>query len=176
MELKEYIRSIPDFPKKGIIFRDITTLLKEPLAFKMACELLTKPFENRGVTKVIGIESRGFIFSSVVALNLSAGLVPVRKPGKLPWKTIRKTYSLEYGEDSLEIHIDSINKGDKVILIDDLIATGGTAKAALELAEELGGEVIGAGFLIELSFLKGREKLKDYEVHTIIKYDSESLC
>ncbi len=175
MELKDYIRSIPDFPKKGIIFRDITTLLKEPLAFKRACDLLTEPFIGRGVTKVIGIESRGFIFSSVVAINLSAGLVPVRKPGKLPWKTIRKTYLLEYGEDSLEIHIDSIQKGDRVVLIDDLIATGGTAKAALELVENLGGEIVGAGFLIELSFLKGREMLKNYEVHTIIKYESESL-
>lgn len=170
MELRDYIRSIPDFPKKGIIFRDITTLLKDPLAFKRACELLAEPFLGRGVTKVIGIESRGFIFSSVVAVNLSAGLVPVRKPGKLPWKTLKKTYSLEYGEDSLEIHIDSIKKGDKVVLIDDLIATGGTAKAALELAEDLGGEIIGAGFLIELAFLNGREKLKNYEVHTIIKF------
>ncbi len=175
MELKNYIRSIPDFPKKGIIFRDITTLLKEPFAFEKACELLTEPFLGRGVTKVIGIESRGFIFSSVVAVNLSAGFVPVRKPGKLPWKTIKKTYSLEYGEDSLEIHTDSVQKGDKVILIDDLIATGGTAKSAIELVEELGGEVVGAGFLIELSFLKGREKLKNYEVHTIIQYESESL-
>jgi len=175
MELKDYIRSIPDFPKKGIIFRDITTLLKEPLAFKRACELLTEPFIGKGVNKVIGIDSRGFIFSSVVAINLSAGLVPVRKPGKLPWKTIRKTYSLEYGEDSLEIHIDSIQKGDRVVLIDDLIATGGTAKAALELVENLGGEIVGAGFLIELSFLKGRDMLKNYEVHTIIKYESESL-
>lgn len=175
MELKNYIRSIPDFPKKGIIFRDITTLLKEPMAFRRACELLTEPFLGKNVTKVIGIESRGFIFSSVVAVNLSAGLVPVRKPGKLPWKTVKKTYSLEYGEDSLEIHIDSISKGDRVILIDDLIATGGTAKATLQLVEELGGEVVGAGFLIELSFLKGRDKLKDYDVYTIIKYESESL-
>ncbi len=175
MELKNYIRSIPDFPKKGIIFRDITPLLNNAAAFKKACELLTEPFLNRGVTKVMGIESRGFIFSSVVAVNLSAGLVPVRKFGKLPWKTIKNTYTLEYGEDALEIHMDSIQEGDKVILIDDLIATGGTAKAAIELAERLKGEIIGVGFLIELSFLKGKERLKGCEIHSIIRFDSESL-
>lgn len=175
MNLKDTIRDIPDFPKKGIIFKDITTLLKEPKAFSIAAEELFNLAKNKKITKVAGIESRGFIFGGLLAQKLNAGFVPIRKPGKLPAETISESYSLEYGTDSIEIHKDAIIPGDIVLLHDDLLATGGTMEAAVKLIEKLGGRVAQISFLIELSFLKGRDKLNGYEIHSLIKYDSEWL-
>ena len=172
-DLKKYIRSVKDFPKQGIMFRDITTILKDPVAFKLASRLLFENAENLDINKVVGIESRGFIYGSLLAEKLDAGFVPIRKPGKLPAETVKETYSLEYGTDSIEIHKDAIHPGDKVLLHDDLLATGGTAEAACKLIEKLGGKVMQASFIIELSFLKGREKLKNYNVISLVDYDSE---
>lgn len=171
--LKKYIRNVKDFPKKGIMFRDITTILKDSAAFKTTAARLFEQAENLDVNKVVGIESRGFIFGSILAERLDAGFIPIRKPGKLPAETVRETYSLEYGTDSIEIHKDAIKPGDKILLHDDLLATGGTAAAACKLIERLGGKIIQVSFIIELSFLKGREKLKGYNVHSLVKYDSE---
>lgn len=173
MELKNFIRDVPDFPVKGIIFKDITTLLKDKNAFLEAFNQLYEKVSNLKVDKVVSIESRGFIFGSLLAHKLNAGFVPVRKPGKLPGEKISETYLLEYGTDSLEIHKDAINPGEKILIHDDLLATGGTVEAVCKLVEKLGGEIIGIFFLIELSFLKGREKLKKYNVSSIIKYESE---
>ncbi len=171
--LKKYIRNVKDFPKRGIMFRDITTILKDSAAFKTTAARLFEQAENLDVNKVVGIESRGFIFGSILAERLDAGFIPIRKPGKLPAETVRETYSLEYGTDSIEIHKDAIKPGDKILLHDDLLATGGTAAAACKLIERLGGKIIQVSFIIELSFLKGREKLKGYNVHSLVKYDSE---
>lgn len=173
MELKNFIRNVPNFPKQDIIFRDITTLLKDPLAFKEAAKLLLSKVENLKVDKVVAIESRGFIFGSLIADKLNAGFVPVRKPGKLPAEKISEKYLLEYGENSLEIHVDAIQKGDKVLIHDDLLATGGTVEAVCKLVEKLGGEVVGILFLIELSFLNGKSKLSKYRVESVIQYESE---
>lgn len=174
MDLLKYIRNIPDFPKKGIQFKDITTLIKNPEAFKYACEKIAAEFKNKGITKVVGIESRGFIFGSVVSMMLGVGFVLIRKPGKLPAKTIRETYSLEYGTDSIEMHVDAIDKGEKALIIDDLLATGGTAAAAIKIVEKLGGKVEGVAFVIELTgSLHGREKLKGYNVLTLVKIPVE---
>lgn len=173
MELKNFIRDVPDFPVKGIVFKDITTLLKDKNAFLEAFNQLYEKVSNLKVDKVVSIESRGFIFGSLLAHKLNAGFVPVRKPGKLPGEKISETYLLEYGTDSLEIHKDAINPGEKILIHDDLLATGGTVEAVCKLVEKLGGEIIGIVFLIELSFLKGREKLKKYNVSSIIKYESE---
>jgi adenine phosphoribosyltransferase len=172
-DLKQYIRNVKDFPKKGIVFRDITTLLKNPAALKKTSTLLFEFAKNKSITKVVGIESRGFMFGITLAENLDVGFVPCRKPGKLPAETEKLTYTLEYGEDALEIHKDAIQKGDKILLHDDLLATGGTAQAACKLIEKLGGQVVLASFVIELSFLKGRTKLKDYDVRALVDYDSE---
>ncbi len=172
-DLKQYIRSVKDFPKKGIVFKDITTLLKDPVALKKTSILLFDFTKNKNITKVVGIESRGFMFGISLAEKLDVGFVPCRKSGKLPAETERITYSLEYGEDTLEIHKDAIKKGDKVLLHDDLLATGGTAQAACTLIEKLGGQVVQVSFIIELSFLKGRTKLKDYDVRALVDYDSE---
>jgi len=169
-DLKQFIRDGPDFPKKGIIFKDITTLLNQPQALKKAVEGLAHPFLDTKVQQVVGIESRGFIFSPAVACRLGAGFVPVRKPGKLPALTEKISYTLEYGQDSLEVHQDAIQKGDKVLIVDDLIATGGTAQATRALIERIGGEVVGFSFLVELTFLKGREKLGNLPVHSLIQY------
>jgi len=169
-DLKSYIRSIPDFPKPGILFRDITTLLNNAQAFKGAIDQLTQHFINKGVTKVIGIESRGFLTGAPVAYVLGAGFVPVRKKGKLPWKTSSVSYDLEYGQDTLEMHLDAVVKGEKVIIIDDLLATGGTAKATCDLVMQSGGDVVGLGFFIELAGLKGRDKLKGHEIKSLIIY------
>lgn len=169
-KLKELIRDVPDFPVKGIIFKDITPLLLNPKAFQFAVEKMTEPFKGEKVDKVMAVESRGFIFGAPIALKLNAGLVLIRKKGKLPWKTLTYSYSLEYGEETVEVHEDAINEGEKVLIVDDLLATGGTARAMIELAKKLGGKVAGVTFLIELTFLKGREKLKDYPVYSIIKY------
>ena len=172
-DLKKYIRSIKDFPKKGIMFRDITTLLKDPLAVKSTLEQLYDFSKDLNISKVVGIESRGFIFGALLADKLNAGFVPIRKPGKLPAEKESASYALEYGTDSIEIHKDAIKLGEKVILHDDLLATGGTAKAAAGLIEKLGGEVIQISFIIELTFLNGREKLKGYDVRSLIEYENE---
>lgn len=172
-DLKQYIRSVIDFPKKGIVFRDITTLLKDPVALKKTSTLLFNFTKNKNITKVVGIESRGFMFGITLAEKLDVGFVPCRKPGKLPAETESVTYDLEYGSDSLEMHKDAIREGDKVLIHDDLLATGGTAQAACKLVEKLGGEVVQISFIIELSFLKGRTKLKGYDVRALVDYDSE---
>jgi adenine phosphoribosyltransferase len=172
-DLRDFIRNVPDFPKKGIVFRDITTLLKDKYAFKQTIDILYDKYKTAHIDKVVSVESRGFIFGSVLAYRLNTGFVPVRKPKKLPSKTIREEYQLEYGTDSLEIHIDAIKKGEKVLIVDDLLATGGTVQATCKLVEKLGGVIVGIAFLIELSFLNGREKLKGYDIFSIISYDSE---
>ena len=173
MELKDLIRDVRDFPKKGIIFKDITTLLKSPKGLKNSAEELCNFVKNKGITKVAGIESRGFILGGIIAEKLNAGFIPIRKPGKLPSEKISESYLLEYGSDSIEIHKDAIQTGDKVLLHDDLLATGGTMEAACKLIEKLGGEVVQISFLIELDFLNGRDKLKSYDVRSIIQYGSE---
>lgn len=173
IDLKQYIRSIKDFPQKGIMFRDITTLLLEPYAVNETLTLLLKYTEGLKIDKVVGIESRGFIFGAMLAKKLNVGFVPIRKPGKLPAETETEEYELEYGKDKIEIHKDAIEKGEKVLLHDDLLATGGTAEASCKLIEKLGGKVVQLSFIIELTFLHGREKLKNYDVHSLIKYDSE---
>lgn len=168
--LKSKIRNIPDFPKPGILFYDITTLLQDPVGFKSAVDALSTPFADQGIDLVVGIESRGFIFGSAVADRLGAGFSPVRKPGKLPSTTIRASYDLEYGSDALEIHDDAVRPGQRVLIVDDLLATGGTAKATCELVSRLGGDVRALAFLIELVGLNGREKLAGQTLHTVLKY------
>lgn len=167
------IRDIPDFPKKGVVFRDITTLIKNGKAFDEVVDIFYKQLKGKKVNSVVAIESRGFIFGGALAKKLKCGLVPVRKSGKLPWFTEKEDYQLEYGTDSLHIHRDALKKGEKVVVVDDLLATGGTLGATCRLVEKLGGKVAKILVLVELSFLKGREKLKDYDLHSIIKYDSE---
>jgi adenine phosphoribosyltransferase len=170
MELKEYIRSIPDFPKKGILFRDITTLIKEQEVFKYTIDKFYDYYKNKGIEKIVSTEARGYIFGGALAYKLGSGIVPVRKPGKLPGPTIREEYELEYGKDALEIHKDSINRGEKILVFDDLLATGGTALATCKLVERLGGKIIEVAFLIELTELNGKDKLKDYNVFSLIQY------
>jgi len=167
-ELKDHIRDIPDFPKKGILFRDITTLLANADAFKSAIDQLKHRYLAKGIQKIVGVESRGFILSAPLAYLLGAGLVPVRKKGKLPYRTSSVTYALEYGQDTLQMHVDAIQPGEKVLVVDDLLATGGTAKATCELIEELKGRVVGLAFLIELTDLKGRLTLPKYDVFSLI--------
>ncbi|RPH53246.1 adenine phosphoribosyltransferase [bacterium] len=169
-DLKAHIREIPDFPKKGILFYDITTLLQHPLALRKTVDRFVWFFASRQIHKVVGIESRGFMFGPIVAYDLNAGFVPVRKPGKLPYETIRESYDLEYGTDSIEMHRDAIKPGEHVLIVDDLVATGGTALAAAKLVETLGGIVAGFGFIVELTFLDGRKKLAGYEVESLIQY------
>ncbi len=173
MELKNYIRSVKDFPKEGIVFRDITTLLKDPSALRYTVNALLDFTFDTKIDKVAGIESRGFIFGALLAERLGSGFIPIRKPGKLPAEKEKESYQLEYGTDSIEIHKDAIKKGDRVLLHDDLLATGGTAQAACRLIEKLGGQVVQASFVIELTFLNGRDKLNKYDVRSLIKYDSE---
>ena len=168
--VKKLVVDVPDFPKKGIIFKDITPLLADTRALREVINKWVKMHRKKGVTKVVAMESRGFLFGVSVAIGLKAGFVTVRKPGKLPRKTLKESYQLEYGTDSLEIHEDAIKKGDKVLIVDDVLATGGTAEAVKKLVEKAGGKVAGLSFLIELSFLKGREKLKGYDVTAFIKY------
>ncbi len=169
-ELKKFIRDVPDFPKKGIIFKDITTLLKDKTAYRKCIDLLAENYKNKKIDKIVSMESRGFILGAVVAYKLGAGFVPVRKKGKLPAKTVRVEYQLEYGTDILEIHEDAIFPGEKILVVDDVLATGGTANAVVQLVEKLKGKVVGVAVLIELSFLNPREKLKNYEVFSLIKY------
>lgn len=170
IELRKYIRNIPDFPKPGILFRDITTLIGNSKVFKLAVDKLANKYKNKKIDKVVAVEARGFILGGVIAYKLGAGFVPVRKKGKLPWKTNSVTYALEYGTDTLEIHHDAIKAGDKILIVDDLLATGGTVKAVTDLVKQLEGKIIGIAFLIELTDLKGRDKLKGYPVYSLIKY------
>jgi len=169
-ELKKYIREVPDFPKPGINFYDITTLLKDSHGLRMTVDRFVWLFADMEVDKVVGMESRGFMFGPTVAYNLNAGFVPVRKPGKLPAETVGQSYDLEYGTDRLEIHRDGISAGERVLIVDDLIATGGTALATAKLVEDLGGEVVGLGFILELEFLAGRDQLAGYSVKSLIRY------
>ena len=169
-ELRNAIRDVPDFPKKGIIFKDITTLIQKEDLFRRAIDELARRYENKSIDIIACIEARGFIFGGALAYRLGAGVVPIRKKGKLPYKTQTATYELEYGTDSLEIHEDAIKPGQKVLLVDDLLATGGTALASAGLIKDLGGELVEIAFLIELEFLKGCEKLKDYSVFSLIKF------
>ena len=171
LELCELIRDIVDFPKPGILFRDITPLLADPAGLSLAVEFLTQPFRNKHIDVVVGAESRGFIFGTAVARNLSAGFVPIRKPGKLPAAKRSLTYQLEYGTDTLEIHADAIRPGQRVLLVDDLLATGGTMKACCDLTEQLGGDIQGVAVLIELAELAGREKLARWPLHCVLSYD-----
>lgn len=171
-ELKKHIREVPEFPKPGILFYDITTLLQHPLALRKTVDQFVWFFAEKKIQKVVGIESRGFMFGPIVAYDLNAGFVPVRKPGKLPSEKIRETYELEYGSDTLEMHSDAISPGENVLIVDDLVATGGTAMATTRMVESLGGRVAGLGFIIELTFLDGRKKLEErgYDVQALIKY------
>jgi len=173
MDLKSYIRNVKDFPKPGIMFRDITTLLKNPEAFDYTLNQLYGFAKDLKINKVIGIESRGFIFGSLLAHKLKCGFIPVRKPGKLPADKVSISYSLEYGEDKLEMHKDAIQPGDKVLVHDDLLATGGTMNAVCQLIENLGGEIVQISFIVELSFLNGRDKLKAFDVRSIVNYENE---
>jgi adenine phosphoribosyltransferase len=168
--LKERIRSVPDFPKAGILFYDITTLLQDAAGFRAAVDSLALPFLDQRIDIVVGIESRGFIFGAVVADRIGAGFIPVRKPGKLPAKTVKATYALEYGTDSLEMHADAIRRGQRVLIVDDLLATGGTARATTDLVKGMGGQVHALAFLIELVALNGRQKLADEQIHAVLQY------
>jgi adenine phosphoribosyltransferase len=170
-ELKKLIREIPDFPKKGILFYDITTLLKDQLGFATLVDLLSEHYIGRDIDVVMGMEARGFIFGPAVAYRLGAGFVPVRKPGKLPAPVTSVSYDLEYGSNTLEVHQDAIRKGQRVIIVDDLLATGGTAEATVKLAQSLGAEIAGLAFVVELDFLKGRDKLKGHDVFSLLNYD-----
>ncbi len=169
-DLKKFIRDVPDFPKKGILFRDITPALLNPEAFRKICEILHERLKDREIDKIAAIESRGFVFASVLSYLEGKGLILLRKPGKLPWKTLTEKYELEYGEAALEIHEDAVSEGERVVIIDDLLATGGTAGAAARLIEKAGGVVEEVDFVIELTELKGRERIKDYNIFTILKY------
>ena len=173
LDLKQKIRNIPDFPKKGVVFRDITTLVGDVEAFKYSVDRMVEYWRGKKIDAVLGAEARGFIFGGVIAYKLGVGFIPVRKPGKLPYRTCQVSYNLEYGKNILQIHIDAIKKGDKILIVDDLVATGGTAKAKAELVEKMGGEVVGFCFLIELEFLNPRKILKDYDIFSLIKYESE---
>ena len=172
-DLRHIIRNVQDFPKKGIVFRDITTLISDGEAFQYVVDQFAKRYKDKGIEYIVSVESRGFIFGAALAYVLKAGLVPVRKKGKLPSETHKVTYDLEYGKDTLEIHKDAFPKDKKVLIIDDLLATGGTIQAAMELVNKLGGRITEIAFVIELEFLKGREKFKDVPVFSLVKYDSE---
>jgi adenine phosphoribosyltransferase len=169
-DLKSRIRHVPDFPKPGILFYDVTTLLRDPDGFRLSIDTIATPFSNRGITLVVGIESRGFILGAAVADRIGAGFVPVRKPGKLPSASVRATYDLEYGSDSLEMHRDAIDQGQRVLIVDDLLATGGTARATVDLVKQIGGVVEGVAFLIELVALNGRAKLPGENIHAVLQY------
>lgn len=173
MDLRQYIRNVPDFPKPGILFRDITPLLQAPQAFRHAIRQFADHFCDARPTAILAAESRGFVFGAPLALELDVAFVPIRKPGKLPFETHRFEYDLEYGSDSLEMHIDALPRGSRVLLIDDLLATGGTIGACKNLAELCGATVIGCGFLVELTFLKGRRQLGNCDIFSLIQYDGE---
>jgi len=171
-DVKAAIRRIPDFPKPGVLFYDITTVLQDPKHFKKIVDELVRRYGPMNISKILSMESRGFIFAAPLAASIGAGLVPLRKPGKLPYKKVAQSFDLEYGTDSLEIHEDAVEKGERVLLLDDLLATGGTAEASVRLARKLGAEVVEAGFVIELTFLGGRDKLSDVPVYSMIQFDS----
>ena len=168
--LKSCVKSIKDFPKSGILFRDITSVCENPQAFNLICRLMAEKYAGLGITKVVGSESRGFVFGSAVAVLLNSGFVLVRKPGKLPREVYSENYELEYGQNTLEIHKDALTAEDRVLIVDDLLATGGTVEATIKMVEQLGGEVVGCAFLIELEGLGGRDKLAGYDVFTLMKY------
>ena len=170
MDLKQHIRHVPDFPKAGILFYDITTLLRDPQGFKITVDMLSTPYVGQGIDVVVGIESRGFILGGAVAQKIGAGFIPIRKPGKLPAKAIKESYDLEYGKDALEIHEDAVANGQRVLIVDDVLATGGTAAAAAQLVKKLGGELHGLAFLIELLFLNGKAKLGGENVYSVLQY------
>jgi adenine phosphoribosyltransferase len=170
MDLKQHIRHVPDFPKAGILFYDITTLLRDPQGFRMTVDLLSTPYEGQGIDAVIGIESRGFILGAAVAQRIGAGFIPIRKPGKLPAKALKESYDLEYGKDALEIHEDAVEAGQRVLIVDDVLATGGTASAAAKMVRRLGGDLHGLAFLIELVGLNGKVKLADEKVFSVLQY------
>jgi adenine phosphoribosyltransferase len=167
------VRSIPNWPIKGVIFRDITTLLQDPKAFKEICQIFYNRYANQKVDKIVGIDARGFLFGSVLAVELGIGFVPIRKKGKLPYKTISESYTLEYGEETIEIHEDAIDRGDRIVIIDDLMATGGTIAASAALVEKLGGDILECAFVIELPDLKGREKMGDRNLFAILEFEGE---
>jgi len=168
--LKKLIRDIPDFPKPGVLFRDITPLLADPQGLALSIELLANPYRGKGIDVVVGAESRGFIFGTAVACAISAGFQVVRKPKKLPFKTVSMTYDLEYGTDTLEMHSDAIQPGQRVLIVDDVLATGGTMKACVDLVRQLGGEIAGVAVMIELEFLKGKDKIAPIEAHSVLRY------
>jgi adenine phosphoribosyltransferase len=170
LDLAALIRNVPDFPQPGVQFKDITTLVRDGAAFRHVIDRMTEPYRTAGVDRVVAVESRGFIFAAPIAYHLGAGFVPVRKPGKLPWESIRTEYQLEYGSNVLEVHRDAIEPGDRVLIVDDVLATGGSAAATVKLVEELGGVIVGITVLIELTFLKGRERLRGYDVTSLIQY------
>jgi adenine phosphoribosyltransferase len=170
MDLKQHIRHVPDFPKQGILFYDITTLLRDPQGFQMTIDMLATPYANRGIDAVVGIESRGFILGAAVAQRIGAGFIPIRKPGKLPAKALKESYDLEYGQDALEIHEDAVEAGQRILIVDDVLATGGTAAAAVQLVRKLGGELHGLAFLIELLALNGKAKVADEKVFSVLQY------
>jgi len=171
--IKSKVRSIPNWPIKGVIFRDITTLLQDPKAFKEICQIFFNRYVNEKVDKIVGIDARGFLFGSVLAVELGIGFVPIRKKGKLPYKTISESYTLEYGEETIEIHEDAIDRGDRIVIIDDLMATGGTIAASAALVEKLGGDILECAFVIELPDLKGREKMGDRNLFAILEFEGE---
>jgi adenine phosphoribosyltransferase len=173
MDLKATVRSIPGWPMEGVIFRDLTTLMKDPEALRESCDILYERYRNLDIDKIVGIDARGFVFGAVVAYKLGIGFVPVRKKGKLPAETIEVSYSLEYGSGTLEIHKDALQEGDRVVVIDDLIATGGTAGATVELVRKLGAKIIECAFLIELPELKGKEQLKGCDIFTMMQFEGE---
>ncbi|WP_300461568.1 adenine phosphoribosyltransferase [Desulfobacula sp.] len=173
MDLKETIRSIPDWPIDGVIFRDLTTLMNNPQAFRESCDILYERYKDMGVEKIVGIDARGFVFGAVLAYKLGIGFVPVRKNGKLPSKTIQEVYSLEYGTDILEIHEDAFEKGEKVVIVDDLIATGGTVGATVKLARKAGAQILECAFIIELPDLKGRDQIPDCKVFAVTEFEGE---
>ncbi|WP_029035265.1 adenine phosphoribosyltransferase [Salinimicrobium terrae] len=169
-KIEDYIRDIQDFPRTGIVYKDITPLLENPVATRKTLDAFLSFLEGEKIEKVVGIESRGFFFATLLAQELNAGFIPVRKPGKLPYQTYKESYSLEYGKDTLEIHCDAIKKGEKVLVHDDVLATGGTAAAACKLVEKLGGEIVQCNFLMDLDFLKGREKISFFKVVSLVTY------
>lgn len=171
MTLKETIRSIPGWPIEGVIFRDLTTLMQDPDAFRESCDILYQRYKDMGVDKIVGIDARGFVFGAVLAYKLGIGFIPVRKKGKLPYKTIEESYSLEYGQDTLEIHEDAIAQGEKVVIVDDLIATGGTVGATVKLVKKLGADLIECAFIVELPDLNGREQIPDCKVFAITEFE-----
>jgi adenine phosphoribosyltransferase len=172
-DIKKAIRTVPDWPAKGVMFRDITTLLQEPAAFKKVIDCFHDRYKTMNLDAILGIDARGLIFGAPLAYLLGIPFIPVRKKGKLPYKTVSQSYALEYGQDSIEVHEDAIRKGDRVVIIDDLIATGGTIKAAIDLAEKLGGEVVECAFVIDLPDLKGKEKIKEYSIFTLVEFEGE---